>query len=415
MSYIESMRRLVPIMLAALATLVQPVTAGATAIVLKRGVSTDLGSAVPAKRRSDERGWTSAASDARGQYGGHEFERAKDAGFDFVRLTVDPAAFLVNRTPENTKQLLAAMRAAIADIRAAGLKVDVDLHSIPRDERLPGTAQVLGDDKLVQAYLEVVTDVGRELSAYPVGEVAFEPMNEPTIDCSNARDGAASRWPAMLKRLHDAARRAAPQTTLVLSGACWGRAEGLAAIDPAMVMDDNIIWSFHSYEPFVFSHQGASWTKDVASHVSGLAFPPVEGSKARIVETATGRIRASRLTARREAVLLDELHRYLNWYFRPGQAEKDATAPFVRVEAWARQHGIPASRIMLGEFGVIRGDTYRPLGDEARAPLIALVRTQAEARGYAWSCWSWSGSFGISRTATSREFSPVLLQALGLR
>lgn len=48
-----------------------------------------------------------------------------------------------------------------------------------------------------------------------------------------------------------------------------------------------------------------------------------------------------------------------------------------------------------------------------------LINTFPEYRqqftgGHGWSTWSWSGSFGMSRTPASRDFSPVLLKALGL-
>ena len=82
------------------------------------------------------------------------------------------------------------------------------------------------------------------------------------------------KWPSMLKRLHAAARKAAPNHTLVLSGSCWSSAYGLAKIDPALIADDNVIWTFHSYEPYILTHQGADWTGDSMSYVEGLPYPP---------------------------------------------------------------------------------------------------------------------------------------------
>jgi hypothetical protein len=253
------------------------------------------------------------------------------------------------------------------------------------------------------------------VAEYPANEVSFEPLNEPTIDCSYDLNGAAPRWPAMLKRLHNTARKAAPKNTLALSGACWGGADGLSALNPVEMNDDNIIWSFHSYDPFVFSHQGASWTKDVVSYVSGLSFPPVKDSKAKVMEAAMARIKASGETADRKQTLINDLHTYLNRYYEQGAPMEDAKAPFNKVEVWAKKYEVEPQRILLGEFGAIRSDKFTAHTDKARAPLIKLIRSEAEARGYAWSCWSWSGSFGISRTPESRDFSPLLLNALGLK
>ncbi len=55
------------------------------------------------------------------------------------------------------------------------------------------------------------------------------------------------------------ARAAAPQLTLVASGACGSMIAGLEALDPARLGDANLIYTFHFYEPYVFSHQGAPW------------------------------------------------------------------------------------------------------------------------------------------------------------
>jgi endoglucanase len=336
-----------------------------------------------------------------------------------VRLTIDPVIFLRKPSSEKTAKLLAGTKAAIEEIRAAGLKVDVDMHSIPRDGPRdggdPGTDQIVGDDALFTRYLGVVADVGKLVATYPKSDVAFELLNEPTLDCSYDLNGAKPRWPAMLQRLHAAGRAAAPDTTLILSGGCWGGADGLAELDPAAIKDENIIWSFHSYNPFIFSHQGASWTKDAVGYVSGLSFPPAKGSKIKIQKIAEKRIMADRLSSDKKTSLISELHNYLDQYYEPGAPVADARKPFEIVRTWAVKNHISPNRILLGEFGAMRGDKYGAQTDKARAPLIKLIRSEAEAHGFAWSSWSWSGSFGMSRTPDTRELSAVLLQALGMK
>ena len=414
-SYIGDMKQLVLTILAVVATLLLPSLAGAETIVLKRGLPTDIWLTWPEGIDLDRLRFIEMFPEYRQKFKGGEFKLAREAGFDFIRLTIDPAIFISSRRPEKTATLLSGVRAAIEEILAAGLKVDVDMHSIPRTGNNPGTDQVLASADAFEVYLNVVRDIAEVASAFPADEVAFEPFNEPTIDCAYDLNGASPRWPAMLKRLHDVARAAAPASTLVLSGACWGGSDGLTVLNPADMNDDNIIWSFHTYDPFIFSHQGASWTTEVVGYVSGLSFPPVNGSKHKIMKAAEKRIRAADLTAERKHALINELHEYLDRYFERGAPMADARAPFEKVSAWAGKNYIAPSRILLGEFGAIRGDKFTPQTDKARAPLIKLIRSEAEAKGFAWSCWSWSGSFGISLTPESRDFSPVLLKALGLK
>jgi endoglucanase len=413
-SYIGVMKQIVLTILAVLTALLFPRLAGAETIVLKRGLPTDIWLTWPSGKQLDEPKYVDVFPEYRQEFKGGEFKLVKDAGFDFVRLTIDPAIYLHNRTWEKSAQLHAGVKIAIDEILAAGLKVNLDAHIIPREGNDPGTEQLLKNDDSFDTYLFVVAILAKLAETYPADKVSFEPMNEPTLDCAYDLNGAWPRWPDMLARMHKTARLHAPKTTLVLSGGCWGGAEGLAALDPTLLHDENIIWSFHSYDPFVFSHQGASWTTDVVGYVSGLSFPPVKGSRAKIEKAAIKRIGSSGLSARDKKTKIKELDQYLDRYFEPGAAVSDAKKPFTIVANWAKAHNIPASRILLGEFGVIRGDKYSALSEEARAPLLELKRREAEKYGFAWSCWSWGGSFGISRDDKARAFSPVLLNALGL-
>ncbi len=408
------MKQIVLLILAVVATFLLPGLAGAETIVLKRGIPTDIWTTWPGGDELDQQKFVDVFPEYRQEFKGGEFKLVKDAGFDFVRLTIDPGIFVVKRRPDKTAKLLLGTKAAIDEILAAGLKVDLDMHIIPRDGNDPGTDQMLREENF-KTYLEVVRDIGTLAARYPADKLSFEPMNEPTLDCAYELNGAKPRWPNLLPRLYKAARSAAPKTTLVMSGGCWGGADGLAAVDPAAFADENIIWSFHTYEPFIVSHQGASWTQDVVGFVSGLSFPPVPGERKRVEKAALKRITASDLVTVRKRTLTVDLKRKLDRYFEKGAATADLKRPFEVVEAWAKRHRIPSQRILLGEFGAIRGDKFSDQTDAARVALITAIRSEAEKRGYAWSCWSWSGSFGISRTADTREFSPALLEALRLK
>ena len=387
----------------------------AQTIELKRGLPTDIWLSWPEAERLDEPGLIKVFPEYRQEFSGNEFAMVKRAGFDFVRLTVDPAIYLWNRRAEKTAQLNAGVAQAIADIRGAGLKVIVDMHSIPRADPSPSTEQMLKSDADFDRYLEVVRDVAGALAEQPAEEVAFEPMNEPTIDCQWDQDSAKqARWPGLLKKLHKAARESAPKLTLILSGACWGGADGLTAINPKDIGDDNVIWSFHNYEPMTFTHQGASWNDGSERYIEGLAFPPAPGSERKILRHALNRLSRDKLSAERRAELAAELRDNLATYYRDGEAGRMAMRAFDMVDHWAAKHQIPAQRIILGEFGAIRGDLSKQVPDKIRAGYYRLIRSAAEARGYAWSTWSWGGSFGLTAKEKGRAFSPVLLEALGL-
>ena len=156
------------------------------------------------------------------------------------------------------------------EAEAAGLTVILDLHAYPTPGE-PGDIDTILTTGW-PAYLDLVAEVATGLAPLPAAKTAFEPLNEPTIDCDTIAQGTPQAWPAMLAQLHDRARQAAPDLPLVLSGACWGGAWGLTALQP--LPDPNVWWSFHSYEPFAFTHQGASWTGSALAFVQRLPSPP---------------------------------------------------------------------------------------------------------------------------------------------
>ncbi len=108
---------------------------------------------------------------------------------------------------------------------------------------------------------------------------ALELMNEPQFYPCEGSGGVA--WEAMLERLVRAARNAAPDLTLVVSGACGGSIKGLQQLSSRWFAQDDLLFSFHFYDPLEFTHQGfhdewidikgAPWPVDDASVQLSLA------------------------------------------------------------------------------------------------------------------------------------------------
>jgi endoglucanase len=407
------MKQVVKVLILLWATLLALPAIAGDVITLKRGLPTDIWLTWPEKDGLDDPKIIAEFPEYRQEYKGTEFALVKNAGFDFVRLTVDPAVFLTKRRPEKTALLLKGVRTAIDEILAADLKVDVDMHIFPRDDGSPGTRQVLASDALFAEYLKVLSDVGQLVATYPADKVAFEVFNEPTSDCTwDLGEGQKSSWPAKLALLHDTARIAAPQSSLILSGACWGGYEGLVALDPALIKDPNVIWSFHNYEPFVFTHQGANWTDGHERYLSGLRFPPDSKQKKAVLAASLKAIAKADLTLDKRKELKTNARNDLTAYFEPGWAETRLKESFVKVEAWAKAHNIPANRILLGEFGAIRPHDFTARNEAERAVYYKMMRREAETRGYGWSTWEWKTEFGLTKGFDTREFDPVMVKAL---
>ncbi|SFO47246.1 Cellulase (glycosyl hydrolase family 5) [Mesorhizobium sp. NFR06] len=371
--------------------------AEAATFSMKRGLNLDQWVTWPAEDKWGDRQAILPYPEWRKFLEKDDLEALKNAGLDFLRMPVDPSPFLSDRTAALRDDLYASVLDSARMINRAGLKVIVDLHLIPAGgNRKIGMSEVMHDSTVFDAYTELVRKMARTLAKEDPKQVALELMNEPTIDCD---ENGTDLWPDRQKRLFAAARASATTLTLILTGGCYSNAESLARIDPRAIADDNIIWTFHSYDPFLLTHQGASWAGDFIPYVTGLPYPLTAVPKAQLdmtLGTIRDRIRAEAPWARQSGLLayLDEQVATIDG---PEQLLAVMDAPFTTVEAWAKANGVRPQDITLGEFGMIRkeyGNGFvMPAG--YRAAYVRDMIGRAEAHGFSWSVWSYGGAFGV--------------------
>lgn len=383
------------------------------AIDLKQGIATDTWVTWPDVSNMPKSQFVDVFPEWRRGTSATEIAALRKAGFDFVRLTIDPVVFLHKPDAKRTKRLLAQVKVSTNLFLSAGLNVIVDLHSIPRNAPEPGTESYLRSAADFNQYVRVAKQVAATVAQLDPARVAFEPFNEPTIDCPwDAKP--TRRWPAMAVKLHKAVRAVAPKHAIVLQGGCWGSATGLVALKPKAFTDKNIIWSFHNYAPMIFTHQGASWTSWVEPYVEGLSFPSDAREKKSVLARGLTKINAAKILAGQKATLRAQLSEELDNYFA-GAGEIEFKAQVDMVKAWAVLNKIPAKRILAGEFGAIRGDLSEPLSDTKRAPYLRYCANAYRSQGWGWSVWEWGGSFGLTVSDSNRTPIPILTQALGLK
>ena len=332
-----------------------------------------------------------------------------EQGFDFVRMPVDPGPMLAYGPGASQDKLIAGIRTATQTALDAGLKVVVDLHPLPRGDETGGMEDIL--DTLWPDYVALVARLAADLSTLPKDSVALEFLNEPTFDCEAVYAGAPPRWPGMQADLHAAARAAAPDLTVVLTGACWGQANALASLDPALIGDDNVLWTFHSYEPFLFSHQGASWSGAPEKYVLDLPYPPSAVTEDLGAELATAaRDRMASAEGQADAALIDQAIADYRAY-----PDSIVTAEIDRAAAWADERGIPRDRLFLGEFGALHTVDDRSYPRDWYLAYITDKRAAAEAAGMSWAVLGYTGGMGIAdEGAPERRLDPDTCRALGL-
>ena len=341
-----------------------------------------------------------------------DLQRLAGLGFDFARLPLDPGPF-VAFTGARRAELLGSLSGAIDDVLAAGMRVVVNVQANAATHHYTPDA-FYGSDwaPLLPAYRDLIAELARLCARKGTGLVALEPVNEPPQAC-----GAAA-WDRVQAGLLTAARDAAPALTLVATGACGSLVAGLAALDPApLARFAPLLYTFHFYEPYLFSHQGATWLTEEPFY-RWLNAVPWPGTRTRQPETLAAvrtRMAADRTVPQAEKTRdLAVIEAKLREYFEAEPGPAYLAQELSPVSAWAERHGIPARQVLMGEFGALRTDArYTASRGPDRAAYLGDVRRAAERAGFAWSFWNLFDGLGLMDDA--HAIDPAIAAALGLR
>ena len=304
----------------------------------------------------------------------------KAMGFDHVRFPIEPAP-LLSDTPDpsilNTTYL-GYVDSALDMILATGLAVVIDIH--PSDEFKLRMAR---DERSIEAFAKFWRAFATHLAKRDPESVFLEVINEPMVE-----DGY--RWYGIQGKLIAAIRAGAPNHTIIAAGHRWSGLAEMLFLEP--YADPNIIYNFHYYEPFAFTHQGATWAGPNLPFYKNVPYPSSPDAVKLLLDT-----------------IPDEPARYNllrygedNWNAARIDRELGAAA------AWAAKHHVS---ITCNEFGAFR-KVVKPAD---RVVWLQDMRTALEKHGIGWTMWDYAGGFSVvNKTNGQAERDPEVLKALGL-
>jgi hypothetical protein len=338
-----------------------------------------------------------------------DLEALRYVGFDFVRLPVDPGPFLAAPSAHR-RALMDELMGAVEMCRAADLSVVVNVQANAGTHYwTPARMTASTQAPEFPAYLALVGEIAARL---PASRAALEPITEPIGAC------AAPETRAVREALLARARRAAPDLTLVASGGCGSLIQGLADFDPAEVAHfAPVLCTFHFYEPYLFSHQGATWMGErLYRTLANVPWPASQGSYDETMRATRARLDAdATLTPQTRADVLAETEKVIKVYFDANPGRPFIDRYLATADAWAKRHGLSKDQLLMGEFGALRRDALHfgaRAGDRAR--YVRDVRESAEALGFPWAFWCLFDGMGLMDDET-RAFDPAILDALGLK
>jgi endoglucanase len=275
------------------------------------------------------------------------FTAIKKAGFATVRLPVKWSAHARADAPYTIEPEFAArVDWAIDQALANGLNVIVNVHHYDEMDAAP--------DEHLPRLVGLWRQIADRLKDRPAG-VYFELLNEPNGRLTE------DRWNAAIPKILAAVRETNPTRPVIVGPAQWNSIRALDRLE-LPTGDHHVIATVHYYDPFEFTHQGASW---------------VPGS---------GKWKGRKWT---------------------GTSDEKAAIrkPLETAAAWAKAHDRP---IFLGEFGALL-----EADNESRARWAGSVAREAERLGFSWAYWEFCSGFGAYDLGTGRwrpELKAVLVR-----
>lgn len=273
------------------------------------------------------------------------FQVIHQKGFTAVRLPVRWSAYALQEAPYTIDpEFFKRVDWAVEQAFANDLAIVVNMHHYEEMALDPTGHQA--------RYIAIWQQIAEHYQAYP-NALLFEPMNEPN-GLMNAK-----HWNDLIAAVLPVIRTTNSTRNIVIGPAEWN---GTQALDELTLPNDDrhIIVTFHYYNPFQFTHQGAEW---------------VQGAES-----------------------------WLGTEWKGSSAEKQVLQfDFKIVEQWAKDNQRP---IFMGEFGA-----YSKADMDSRVRWTAFMAREAEARNFSWSYWEFCSGFGLYDLTTS-QWREELVQAL---
>lgn len=269
------------------------------------------------------------------------FAEIRKAGFDFVRVNLQAFRHM-DAQNRLEPQWLGKLDDVVREARKSRLGVILDEHDFDVCSKDVDACRA----KLLAFWQQVAPRYAKEPR-----NVAFELLNEPH-DKLNGEP-----WNDLLVQALSTVRQTNPTRIVVVGPTHWNSLADLPLLK--LPPDPNLLVTFHYYEPFHFTHQGAAWAGEEVKQLHGVTW----GSD-----------------ADRAAMRGD----------------------FDKVAAWSAANHRP---ILLGEFGAY-DKSGTPL--DLRVAYIRAARSEAERHDFGWTYWQFEGDFVVWDMPNQRWIDPIL-------
>ena len=218
--------------------------------------------------------------------------------------------------------------------------------------------------------------------------VLYEIMNEPHMKSGNIQ-ADLKKWGKIQGNILKVIREIDKTHTVIVGAENWNSLDGLFTLPD--YNDDNLIYNFHDYSPFLFTHQGASWT-DI-ERLKNIPFPYVKEKMPPLPKNPTD----------------SERWNYENYKW--ASQEQVLVEPLNRIVDFANTRNVA---LMCNEYGVYMNHA----DNEERTNWYRMKAKWMEERGIVRVSWDYKGGFGVFNKGNGNfpeDLNTVLLEGMGFK
>ena len=306
-----------------------------------------------------------------------DFANARKLGCDVIRLPIHFERFCREADGYCIPQkILDILDNAVTWSEKQGMYLILDFHNdCSADSVTPADI-----DKILIPVWKQLAARYKDRSEY----VVYEIMNEPhAIEIA--------RWNEIVAEVFRMIREIDGKHWIIVGGADWNSTAAMKTLPD--FADDKVIYTFHYYDPHLFTHQGASWTHIERMH--DIPFPYDAEKMPPLPEDPTEEERN-----RYESYPVDgQLSTVMQYFDQYADFSHERHAP-----------------VFCGEFGC-----FMSVPDAMRVDWYRVVAGLLAERGIARTSWDYYGGFGVFHAVPQgtvprfpEDLNRGLLTALGL-